>query len=189
MRWYAWRPIVASMRWQAGYESSHAAGGMFMKRQHMGLAMTAVAVSLLFSNSILAQSKPYVASEPPPAAKTSRVRITQGPELESTDDSSAIISWRSNNPGGADEHYGVVRYGTNPRELSQTAKSHIRLNRQHSYTVFRVQLDGLAPRTRYYYVVDSMEPGGRSDGVKSPVKKFTTAGSGERIAARPAPSR
>jgi hypothetical protein len=44
-------------------------------------------------------------------------------------------------------------------------------------------LDGLAPRTTYYYVVDSMEPGGRSDGVKSPVKKFTTAGSGERIAA------
>jgi hypothetical protein len=154
-----------------------------MNRQHMGLAMTAAAVSLLFSNSILAQSKPYVASEPPPAAKTSRVHITQGPELESTDDSSAIISWRSNNPGGADEHYGVVHYGTNPRELSQTAKSHIRLNRQHSYTVFRVQLDGLAPRTTYYYVVDSMEPGGRSDGVKSPVKKFTTAGSGERIAA------
>jgi Purple acid Phosphatase, N-terminal domain len=156
-----------------------------MNRRHKGLAMMAAAVSLLFSHSILAQmSLPRVPSELPPAAKAPRVHITQGPELESAVDSSAIISWTSNNPGGADEHYGVVHYGTNPRELSQTAKSHIRLNRQHSYTVFRVFVDGLAPRTTYYYTVDSMEPNGRSDGVKSAVRKFTTPGSGERISAQ-----
>ncbi len=67
-----------------------------------------------------------------------------------------------------------MHYGTDPKNLSQTAKSHIRLNPTHSYTVFRVRMDNLKPRTRYYYTVDSMEANGRSDGVTSPVKKFTT---------------
>jgi hypothetical protein len=44
---------------------------------------------------------------------------------------------------------------------------------------------GLAPRTTYYYTVDSMEATGESDGLKSNVAKFTTPGSGERIAAVP----
>src|ERR1700736_6154820 len=131
-----------------------------MKRLHVKLTTTAAVVGLLLSNSIAAKS-PYTAEELPPAAKAARVRITHGPELESADDNSAIIRWRSNNPGGLDEHYGVVHYGTNPRELSQTAKSHIRLNQKHSYTVFRVRVDGLKPQTTYYYTVDSMGGDGR----------------------------
>jgi hypothetical protein len=147
------------------------------------IVTVAAAVSVLFPSSIAAQSNPYAAKELPPAPKAARVRITQGPELESADDTSAIIRWKSDNPGGSDEHYGVVHYGTNPRELNQTAKSHIRLNQTHSYTDFRVRMDGLAPRTTYYYTVDSMEANGRSDGVKSAVRKFRTAGPGERIQA------
>src|SRR5712664_227544 len=85
-----------------------------------------------------------------------------------------IIRWTSDNPGGSPEHFGVVHYGTDPKNLSQTAKSHIRLNPTHSYTVFRVRMDNLKPRTRYYYTVDSTEPNGRSDGVTSPVKTFMT---------------
>ena len=170
---------------------SRSAGGLSMNRLHVSLATAAAAVGVLFSNSIAAQSKPYSAeAELAPGAKAARVRITQGPELELADDNSAIIRWRSNNPGGSDEHYGVVHYGTNPTELSQTAKSHIRLNRSHSYAIFRVRVDGLAPRTTYYYTVDSMEADGRGDGVKSAVKQFTTSGPGERIAAyspQPAP--
>ena len=91
-----------------------------------------------------------------------------------TPDNSAIITWRSNNPGGSPEHFGVVYYGTSPKELSQTAKSHIRLNPTHSYTVFRVYMPDLKPKTTYYYKVDSIEPDGASDGVVSPVKHFTT---------------
>jgi hypothetical protein len=94
--------------------------------------------------------------------------------LELANDNSAIIRWRSNNPGGSDEHFGVVHYGTNPKVLSQTAKSHIRLNQNHSYTIFRVRVEGLTPWTTYYYTVDSMEANGTSDGVKSAVKHFTT---------------
>jgi hypothetical protein len=39
-----------------------------------------------------------------------------------------------------------------------------------------VRVDGLAPRTTYYYTVDSMEANGKGDGVKSVVKRFTTSG-------------
>jgi hypothetical protein len=148
-------------------------------------AATAAAAGLLLSHSITAQSTPYTAAakELPPAAQAARVSITQGPELESASDNSAIIRWTSNNPGGSDEHYGVVRFGTNPKELGQTAKSHIRLNQSHPYTVFRVLVNGLTPRTTYYYTVDSKAANGRRDGVKSDVRRFTTPGPGERIAA------
>ena len=131
------------------------------------LILAPSAASLLFANLVGAQITA-------PDMKAARVQITQGPELESARENSAIISWRSNNPGGSEEHFGVVHYGTDPKDLSQTAKSHIRLNPNHSYTVFRVLVDGLKPRTTYYYTVDSMQANGTSDGVKSTVNHFTT---------------
>jgi hypothetical protein len=145
-----------------------------MNRLDMKLAIAAAAASLLFSSPIAAQVSPYSPREIPPAPPVARVRITQGPELEMARENSAIIRWTSNNPGGSDEHFGVVHFGSNPRELSQTAKSHIRLNQNHSYTVFRVRVEGLAPGKTYYYTVDSMQANGRSDGVKSPVEHFAT---------------
>jgi hypothetical protein len=138
-----------------------------MTRLLLILAITAAGGNLLFANSSAAQAAA-------PKMKAAHVQITQGPELESAKDNWAIITWRSNNPGGSDEHFGVVHYGTNLKDLSQTAKSHIRLNPNHSYTVFRVFVSGLAPRTTYYYTVDSMQANGSSDGVKSTVNHFTT---------------
>ncbi|PYX93307.1 MAG: hypothetical protein DMG71_15580 [Acidobacteria bacterium] len=139
------------------------------------LFFSAAALSLFCSNSVVAQTSPYRPKEIlPPAKKAARVHITLGPELESAKSSWAIIRWTSNNPGGSDEHFGVVTYGTDPGDLKETAKSHIRLNRGHPCTIFRVRLDGLKPGTTYYYRVDSMEASGTSDGVKSPVKHFTT---------------
>jgi hypothetical protein len=138
--------------------------------------LSAAAVILLFSNLIAAQVGPYAPKGIlPPAPAATHVRITQGPELELAyaDDHSAIIRWTSNNPGGSDEHFGVVHYGTDPKELSQTAKSHIRLNQNHSYTIFRVRLDDLKPKSTYYYTVDSVQASGKSDGVKSPVRRFS----------------
>src|SRR4030095_8676651 len=58
-----------------------------------------------------------------------------------------IIRWTTNNPGGSDVHYGIVHYGTGPKDLSQTAKSPLRLNQGHPYTTFRVRIEGLKPRT------------------------------------------
>jgi len=161
-----------------------------MNRFNVTPVAAAAAVGVLLSSSIVAQSSPYTAQQLPPAAKAPRVVLARGPQLESATDNSAIIRWKSNNPGGSDEHFGVVRYGTSPKELNQAAKSHIRLNQHHAYTVFRVRVDGLAPRTTYYYTVDSMQTSGTSDGVKSAIHQFTTSGPGERVAAyRPQESR
>jgi phosphodiesterase/alkaline phosphatase D-like protein len=138
-----------------------------MKKLLPVLAIAITMTSLFFP-------KPTGAQLIPPAKKASRVQITEGPALESAQDTWAIITWTSNNPGGSEEHFGVVHYGTDPKDLSQTAKSHIRLNQQHSYTVFRVRVLNLQPHTTYYYTVDSMDSNGTSDGVKSPVKQFAT---------------
>lgn len=104
------------------------------------------------------------------------VRIIDGPSTERVDPDFAIIRWTVNTPGGSPVRYGVVRYGTDPRNLNQLAKSPIRLNPGHPVTVFRVRVPGLKPRTTYYYTVDSMEANGTSDGVKSGVRQFTTPG-------------
>jgi len=47
-----------------------------------------------------------------------------------------IIRWTTDNPGGSPEHYGVVHYGTDPKNLRETAKSPIRLNPYHASTIF-----------------------------------------------------
>lgn len=119
-------------------------------------------------------AKPASSQVIPSAKRAARVQITEGPALESTHDTQAIIRWTSNNPGGSDEHFAVLHYGTDPNNLSLIAKSHIRLNQQHSYTVFRVRALDLKQHTTYYYKVDSEDAKGNSDGVTSPVKSFTT---------------
>jgi hypothetical protein len=123
---------------------------------------------------VAAQMNPYHPEELPPANKTSHVRITEGPAPEIVHSTWAILQWTSNNPGGADEHFALAHYGTDPKQLSQVAKSHIRLNRNHPETVFRVMVTGLKPKTTYYYTIDSMGGDGVDDNVKSPELHFTT---------------
>jgi len=138
-----------------------------MNRTLLTLAIMVLSGSLFLSNPTSAQFVPS-------SKKTAHVRIIKGPELELAREKLTIIRWTSNNPGGSPEHFAVVHYGTDPKNLNQTAKSHIRLNPTHRYTIFRVRMEDLNPRTTYYYKVDSMDAGGTSDGVTSPVKTFTT---------------
>ncbi len=140
-----------------------------MNKLLLKVVMVVTVGSLLYSTPARTQVSPTT-------NRVARVRITQGPEIERADPDFAIIRWTSNNPGGSPEHYGIVRYGTNPTKLNQTAKSPIRLNPGLSYAVFRVRMDGLKPRTTYYYTVDSTEANGKGDEVKSAVKHFTTPG-------------
>ena len=128
---------------------------------------------VLLTLSILVLSGSLLAQESPTTPKPARVQIIQGPEIALAS-WFTVIRWTTNNPGGSPVHYGVVHYGTDPKDLSQTAKNPIRLNPYHSETVFRVHLYNLKPRTTYYYTVDSMESTGKSDGVTSPVQSFTT---------------
>ena len=149
-----------------------------MNRLLVKLAITAAAGGLLFSNPVAAQI-------PPPQKRAEHVEITQGPALELAHDDLAIVRWTTTNPRGDDEHFGIVHYGTDPKDLSQKAKGHIRLNRAHPETIFRVQMDGLKAQTTYYYKVTSIDSAGESDGVESPVKQFTMPAPGERIVAYP----
>jgi phosphodiesterase/alkaline phosphatase D-like protein len=138
-----------------------------MNKLLLRLAITAAASGLLSSNSMVAQLSPTT-------PKAASVRITQGPEIELAKDFLTIIRWTTNNPGGTPEHYGIVHYGTDPKNLSQTAKNPITLNPNHPATLFRVRVEGLKPGTTYYYTVESEESNGKSDKVKSTVKQFTT---------------
>jgi len=128
---------------------------------------------VLLTLSIMVLSGSLLAQESPTTPKAARVQIIQGPEIALAS-WFTVIRWTTNNPGGSPVHYGVVHYGTDPKDLRETAKNLIRLNPYHSSTVFRVHLYNLKPRTTYYYTVDSMESTGRSDGVASPVQNFTT---------------
>jgi hypothetical protein len=161
-----------------------------MNRLLLKLAITATLTSLLSFIPTIAQAQHPPARLPPaqelpPAKKAASVAIRQGPALELARDDLAIIRWITNNPGGTDDHFAVVYYGTDPKDLSQMAKSHIRLNRTHAETIFRARMDGLKPQTTYYYKVTSVDSEGDSDGVESSVNEFTTARPGERIVAYP----
>jgi len=154
--------------------------------------MNALRLTLAITTTIgsLLSFQPAAAQLLPPAKKAERIEITKGPELESATNYLTIIRWTTNNPGGSDVHYGIVHYGTDPKDLSQTAKNPIRLNQGHSHTTFRVRLYDLKPQTTYYYTVTSEESNGTSDGtsdgVKSTVRTFTTPAPGEIIVgARP----
>lgn len=149
-----------------------------MNRLLLTLAITTTVGTLLCAAPVAAQVLP-------PAKRAERVEITKGPELELAANHLTIIRWTTNNPGGSDVHYGIVHYGTDPKNLKQTAKNPIRLNQGHAHTTFRVRIDGLEPRTTYYYRVSSEGSDGESDGVKSTVSEFTTPAPGARTAARP----
>jgi hypothetical protein len=153
-----------------------------MDKLLLQLAIATTLGSVLSPEPTIAQN--YTPYQPgrilPPAKRAERVEIVQGPALELARDDLAIIRWTTNNPGGSDEHFAVIHYGTEPTNLSQTAQSHIRLNRDHAQTIFRVRVDGLKPQTTYYYTVISIGSDGVSDGEESAVKQFTTPGRGER---------
>jgi hypothetical protein len=149
-----------------------------MNAQLFKLAIIAAAGGLLFCNPIVAQN-------PPPQKQAEHVEITKAPELEIAHDDLAIIRWTITNPGGDDDHFAVAHYGTEPEDLSQTAKNHIRLNRGHAETIFRVRLQPLKPQTTYYYRVTSMGYDGHSDGVESSVNHFTTPAPGQVTSAHP----
>jgi hypothetical protein len=148
-----------------------------MNQLLLKLAITAATGGLLFSNVIVAQLSPTT-------PKAGRVRIIQGPEIELSKDFLTIIRWTTNNPGGSPEHFGVVHYGTDPKNLSQTAKNPIRVNPDHPTTVFRVRMDGLKTGTTYYYKVTAMESTGTDNGFESAVKQFTTPGEPPQPAGR-----
>src|SRR5712664_2830000 len=95
-----------------------------MNRLLLTLAIAGTIGSLLLSNQAAGQIVP-------PAKKAARVAIIKGPELELSSEVFPIIPSTTNNPGWSNHHLGGVYDGTDPKDLSQTAKSPIRLNQKH----------------------------------------------------------
>jgi hypothetical protein len=108
------------------------------------------------------------------AGPADHAELIAGPELELATDTSAVIRWTTNNPGGTDRHDGIVHYGTDARNLTRTAKSPNRRNPTNSEMTFRVRILGLSSHTTYYYRVESAGATGVTDRVCSSVRTFNT---------------
>ena len=132
-------------------------------------------VWLFAAAAALSGSNPAAAGDPGPVnTRKEPVQITEGPEVERTTDTWAIIRWTATKVGGTSLRYGMVHYGTDPHALSQTAKSPNRFNQALPSTVFRVQINRLQPGTTYYYRVESVNALDIAEGPESPVAQFTT---------------
>jgi hypothetical protein len=138
-----------------------------MNRVFLIVAITVVVNSLIASHVSSAQQRPA-------GNRSERRQILTGPALESATHDTAIIRWTANTGEGTATHYGIVRFGTDPRNLDRTAKSPNRWNRSLPNMTYRVRIDGLAPGTTYYFTVDAAPADGIGMGLKSGVNRFTT---------------
>jgi len=85
-----------------------------MNRLLLPLALTVRVSSVLCSHPTAAQPRPA-------GELAERVQILDGPGLESATEHAAILRWTTNTGRGPVVHYGVVQYGTDPKNLSQVA--------------------------------------------------------------------
>jgi hypothetical protein len=139
-----------------------------MNRRFLTLAVTVTVSGLLFGTPTPGQQRAASKEE-------KRVRIIEGPGIESMTDRSAIIRWTTDTGwGGTVTQYGVVRYGTDPKNLDLTATSPNRWNKNLPGMLYRVRVYGLKPGTTYHYAVDAMLGNGSRARLKSPVRQFTT---------------
>jgi phosphodiesterase/alkaline phosphatase D-like protein len=103
--------------------------------------------------------------------KAQAVKITDGPRVEGTGPTWAVIAWTTNTGGSS-----FVRYGTDSNNLTQTAKSAYADNDKTKAQNHRVHLKNLKPSTKYFFRVDSGQGEGTGTEAKSGVAEFTTKG-------------
>ena len=108
---------------------------------------------------------------PKHAPKAQGVKITDGPRVEGTGPTWAVIAWTTNTGGSS-----LIRYGTDANHLNQTAKSGYADNENTKAQNHRVHLKNLKPNTKYFFQVDSGQGEGTGTEAKSSVAEFTTKG-------------
>ncbi len=101
-------------------------------------------------------------------------QITNGPTVESINGNAAVIAWSTNTGGSS-----VVKYGTDPNNLNQTAQSPY----EKGGGTHRVHLKDLKPNTTYYYQVVSGHGQGTGTQAQSQVGQFTTSAQGQAAGA------
>jgi len=126
----------------------------------------------LFTIVVLAAALATSATASPKhAPKAQAVKITDGPRVEGTGPTWAVIAWTTNTGGSS-----IIRYGTSANSLSQTAKSAYADNDKTKAQNHRVHLKNLKPNTKYFFQVDSGQGEGTGTEAKSSVAEFTTRG-------------
>jgi hypothetical protein len=104
------------------------------------------------------------------------LQIVNGPTVEAADSNSAVIAWSTNTGGSS-----VVRYGTDPSNLSQTAQTEY----ERGQGTHRVTIKNLQPNTTYYYQVVSAQGQGTGTMAQSQVGQFTTSAAGQNASKVP----
>lgn len=102
-------------------------------------------------------------------AKRAAEKIIDGPRIEQVTNNSATIAWTTNTGGSS-----VVKYGTAPTHLDQTAQSPYADKENASSQTHRVQLKSLKPATEYYFAVVSGQGEGTGTAAQSQVSQFKT---------------
>jgi hypothetical protein len=102
--------------------------------------------------------------------RAEREKIIDGPRIEQVTNTGATIAWTTNTGGSS-----VIRYGTNPNRLNETAESPYADNdRNPKYQTHRVEIRNLRPNTTYYYMVVSGQGEGTGTEAQSRVEEFRT---------------
>jgi phosphodiesterase/alkaline phosphatase D-like protein len=110
----------------------------------------------------------------PTQASAGNVHITNGPVIEHIDQNTAILAWSTNVPSSS-----IVRYGTNPQSLTQTAQA--AWGEGGSGGAHRVHLQGLQPNTRYWFRVESTQAQGTGSQVEAAGGQFMTLAPGQPV--------
>lgn len=107
-------------------------------------------------------------TEPSEFAQVGKLKIIDGPVFEYLTDTSVQIAWTTNNPSST-----LVRYGTDPNDLRKTAQA------PWGEETHRVEITGLQPNTKYYFVVESAQARDSGTMAKSAEGAFQTERQGE----------
>lgn len=105
----------------------------------------------------------------PQQEAASDVKITNGPVIEFVGHNHAIVAWSTSAPAST-----IVRYGTDPNALSQTAQG------SWGSTTHRVDVKNLHPNTKYYFEVVSNQAQGAGTLAQSASGQFHTVGQGQQ---------
>ncbi len=100
---------------------------------------------------------------------SSALQITNGPVVEYVGNKSAEIAWTTSTGGSS-----VIRYGTDPNNLNQTAEEPYQAGSGSQHVTHRVTIKNLQPNTTYYYIVQSGQGQGTGTGIQSSVSQFHT---------------
>lgn len=103
--------------------------------------------------------------------KAMGLKITDGPRVEGVGTNWAVIAWTTNTGGSS-----IVRYGTKPNGLNETAEAPYADNEKTSAQNHRVRLNNLKPATTYYFLADSGQGEGTGTESRSSTGQFTTKG-------------